>query len=98
VTDERPPQRQHLPSLPAVVSLLLVAVAIALLGSHPQVLGDGADWPTRIALAFLLVGGVSCLFHGFGWEPGHRFLQQLIRPVVCWPMAAAGAIGIWHLV
>ena len=57
MTDERPPQRQHLPSLPAVVSLLLVAVAIALLGSHPQVLGDGADWPTRIALAFLLVGG-----------------------------------------
>ncbi len=90
--------QQHLPSLGAVVSLLLVAVAIALLGSYPQVLGDGADWPTRIALAFLLVGGASCLFHGFGWEPGHRFLQHLIRPVVCWPMAAAGAIGVWFLV
>lgn len=94
---ERPP-RQHLPSLAAVVSLLLVAVGIALLGSYPQVLGDGADWPTRLALAFLLVGGAACLFHGFGWMPGHRYLQRLVRPVVCWPMAAAGAAGIWFLV
>lgn len=94
----RQPSGQHLPSAAAVVSLTLVAIGIALLGSYPHVLGDGADWPQRIALTFLLVGGAACLFHGFGWEPGNRYLQRLARPVVCWPLAAVGALGIWFLV
>lgn len=78
-------------------ALLLLGAGIALLIRYPALLRDGATWPERFALAFLLTGGAATLFPVMGWHPRHRALVAITQPRVAWTVFAIGLAACWWL-
>jgi hypothetical protein len=80
-----------------LISLLLSAAILATLLARPELRIDGAPWPDRIALAFVVVGIIGGFIHGSGSTVTRRLARIAADPRFAWPAMILGlAWLVWR--